>query len=93
MARATETALASLHELVATALGDRIRSGEFSAADLGAAIKFLKDNNITATPEGSSALRDLSDTVSSQQVDPADEEELQRALDNVVDFQRKSGHA
>ena len=93
MARATEGALAELHSSVAKALTARIGAEDTSAADLNAAIKFLKDNNITATPEGSSALKELSDTVGAQSIDPAGEEELQRALDNVVNFQQKIGHA
>ena len=47
---ATSDLLGELHELVATALLDRIKSGEATAAEFAQAIKLLKDNNITAIP-------------------------------------------
>jgi len=59
MTKATETALAALHGAVATELTRRIAESEATAADLGAAIKFLKDNHITASIEDNQALSDL----------------------------------
>ncbi len=44
--RATESDLGGLHGLVARALSAKLESGDFTAADINAAIKFLKDNNI-----------------------------------------------
>lgn len=38
--------LDALHGLVAESLAARLRSGEATAADFSAAIKFLKDNGI-----------------------------------------------
>ena len=48
MAKATDKALSDLHGVVASALMSKIKSGEATGSDLAAAIKFLKDNNITA---------------------------------------------
>lgn len=41
-------ALAKLHDAVAEELLSRITSGEATPADLSVAVKFLKDNEITA---------------------------------------------
>ena len=51
--------LGQLHVAVAEGLLKRITSGEATAADFGAAITMLKNNSITAQPEGDSALADL----------------------------------
>jgi len=59
MAKATEAALSTLHGVVAAELTRRILESEASAADIGAAIKFLKDNHITASIEDNQALTDL----------------------------------
>jgi len=59
MSKATEAALAALHGAVANELTRRIKDNEATAADLGAAIKFLKDNHITASIEDNQALSDL----------------------------------
>lgn len=87
MTTATETELGGLHVLVAQVLKDRIANAELcTAADINAAIKFLKDNNIQATREASSALGELQDELHRASESPADDEELQRALDNVLAF-------
>lgn len=44
--RASESALAELHGVVAKLLTSRLQSGDASTADINAAIKFLKDNGI-----------------------------------------------
>jgi len=59
MGKASEAALAALHGAIAHELTRRIAEGEASAADLGAAIKFLKDNSITASIEDNAALGEL----------------------------------
>jgi hypothetical protein len=59
MSKASTTLLEQLHTAVATELLTRVQNGEASAADLGAAIKMLKDNNITAVVEDNQALSDL----------------------------------
>jgi len=59
MSRATEASLAALHGAVAAELTRRILDAEATAADIGAAIKFLKDNSITASIEDNAALAEL----------------------------------
>ena len=46
MSKATKDALESLHGIIASELTERIQSGEATAAEFTAAIKFLKDNDI-----------------------------------------------
>lgn len=53
---AKETTLGQLHELVAREMMKRIESGEATPADFSAAIRFLKDNNITAVPTNTNPL-------------------------------------
>lgn len=57
--RATEELLASLHNAVAQDLLKKVQSGEATAQELSAAIKFLKDNGIEAVREPGNALDDL----------------------------------
>lgn len=51
MARASEDILAALHDAVAKDLLNKVLSGEATAQELSAAIKFLKDNGIEALPD------------------------------------------
>ncbi len=60
---ATEKALGELHAVVAHTLMDRIKSGEATAADINAAIKFLKDNGITCAVDDSADLAVLAKEV------------------------------
>lgn len=85
---ATEGALSELHVLVARVLEARLGDSDLcTAADINAAIKFLKDNNITASPEANKHLEELNDQLGKVGgIDPADDAELQAALDNVVNF-------
>ena len=84
---ASEGALGELHVIVATVLKDRLRNDELcTAADINAAIKFLKDNNITATREANKALGELEDELGKHSLPQADDTELQAALDNIVNF-------
>lgn len=48
-----------LHDALGQELLDRINNGEATASDLSVARAFLKDNEVTSTPEGSKALADL----------------------------------
>jgi hypothetical protein len=59
MSAASDKDLGTLHSVVARVLKDQLE-GEPTAAVLGAAITFLKNNNITATSENEelSALKD-----------------------------------
>lgn len=59
--RATEQTLSMLHELTAQALIERIKSGEATSADLNAAIKFLKDNDISCVVTQSDPMKELID--------------------------------
>lgn len=61
MSKATIESLSELHGVVATELTRRILADEASAADIGAAIKFLKDNAITASVEDNTQMKDLKD--------------------------------
>lgn len=49
--KATEEALSELHGVIAKELKERLLSGEASPSDFSNAIKFLKDNGITADVE------------------------------------------
>lgn len=92
---ATEDTLGGLHLLVAQVLKERLGDSELcTAADINAAIKFLKDNNITAAPEANKHLEELNEQLGKAgSIDPADDAELQAALDNVVAFHQGGGNA
>lgn len=62
MAKATEDLLEALHVAVAKDLLDKVKSGEATAQELQAAIKFLKDNHIEATVETNPDLGKLAQT-------------------------------
>lgn len=57
--RATEELLAQLHDAVARDLLSKVLSGEATAQDLSAAIRFLKDNKIEAQIEAGDKLHTL----------------------------------
>lgn len=61
--RASEDALSELHNLVAKALIEKIKSGEATSADYNAAIKFLKDNAISCVVEQNDTMQELIDTL------------------------------
>ena len=61
--KAGSNLLNSLHQMVAMDLANRIKSGEATIQEINAAIKFLKDNEITADPEFSRPLRQLEQEV------------------------------
>ncbi len=76
---ATDNALQELHAQIARSLTDAVKPVEVtdeetgaikvippSAAHLAAAITFLKNNNITASPTGNQALSDLSDALAAR---------------------------
>ena len=87
MSRATEDTLALLHNAVAQALIDKLKGESVSAADIQAAAKFLKDNNITATPGASKALDALKDELESSATSaigtPASQADLDEALRSI----------
>ena len=55
----------ALHSAVAQELMGRIQSGEATTADIGAAIRFLKDNNIESAVVGHDGLTALMDSLPS----------------------------
>lgn len=58
--KATSDALGVLHGIVAEYLTLKLATGKATAAEVGAAITFLKNNSITASPATNAALGDLS---------------------------------
>lgn len=90
---ANESVLGELHQAVANALKERIGSADATAADLNAAIKFLKDNNITATPEANKALNELQNELENAGCLPASDPELDAALSNVLAFRGSIANA
>ncbi len=61
--------LLTLHTAVAQTLLDRIKAGDAKSADLGVAVRFLKDNGIEAAPVNDNPLARLLESL------PFDEEE------------------
>lgn len=84
MTKATSVAeLNSLHALIAKSLTQRIEQDindniPTDAATLGAAIKFLKDNNVTADPADADDLSTLRDRLKEQSA------QRRRKVGNVV---------
>lgn len=88
MTPASEGALGELHVIVAEVLKARLGNDQLcTAADINAAIKFLKDNNIQATREANKALDELDEALAQVgEVSAADDAELSAAIDNLVHF-------
>lgn len=63
MPRASEDVLGELHELIAKDLIAKIKSGEATSADINAAIKFLKDNDISCIVSQSDDMKELVDSL------------------------------
>ncbi len=63
MTRASDITLGELHDAIATTLLAKITSGEASAPEIQAAIKFLKDNDITSLKETGNKLEQLYDAL------------------------------
>jgi hypothetical protein len=61
--RATEDLLGQLHAAVAKDLLNKVKSGEASAQELNAAIKFLKDNGIELLSEPGDDLDKLANSL------------------------------
>lgn len=58
---ATIDMMAELHKATAVLLLERIQSGEAGAAEINAAIKFLKDNNIEARGDRNPEIQSLAE--------------------------------
>jgi hypothetical protein len=63
MSKASNDMMDMLHRKVAEGLLERIQSGDATAAEFSAAIKFLKDNGIEALPVEGSPLFNLVDSL------------------------------
>lgn len=63
MSKASNDIMDMLHRKVAEGLLERIQSGDATAAEFSAAIKFLKDNGIEALPVEGSPLFNLVDSL------------------------------
>lgn len=64
--RATEDKLGTLHGIVAEFLSLKLSTGKATAAEVGAAITFLKNNSITADPTTNAALNNLKGTLANR---------------------------
>lgn len=62
--KATEDMLAALHAAVANDFIKKIASGEATAAELSAAVRFLKDNGIDCTGSQNATMTSLAETMS-----------------------------
>lgn len=63
---ATEDKLGTLHGIVAEYLSLKLATGKATAAEVGAAITFLKNNSITADPATNAALANLKGTLANR---------------------------
>jgi hypothetical protein len=90
---ATERQLGALHGVVATALKTAIVSGgaEVSAAVLGAAITFLKNNNITASPTENAALADLNKALNKRRRQGFSAKAIEEASDQYARMNGQNG--
>lgn len=59
--KATDAQFNELHGEIATELTKRIKNGTATAADIAVAVKFLKDNGITASPVPKSPVGNLAE--------------------------------
>lgn len=59
MTRSKDELLEMLHRLTAEELIDRLQGGEATAAEIGVAVKFLKDNGMDVSSEAETPVRDL----------------------------------
>lgn len=85
---ASETALGSLHGIVAEYLTLKLSTGKATAAEVGAAITFLKNNSITADPVQNAALANLKGTLANRKrrgtLTPAEAREATAQFDQVL---------
>lgn len=63
MSKASEDQLAELHAIVAAKLKRMVQDPDATAQDIAQAIKFLKDNNVSADIGFSKPLQDLKEHV------------------------------
>lgn len=63
MSSASKSVMEELHALVARVLSERLEAGEATAADISAAIKFLKDNGIESQGDKNADIQRLSNSL------------------------------
>lgn len=63
MSKATTKELDSLHGLVAKELARKLKSGEYTAADLNVARQFLKDNGVEQAAIPGTPVHDLASSL------------------------------
>lgn len=81
---ASESTLGLLHEMVAQHLIDKLGTDDVSAADITAALRMLKDNNITAVADKGSALDELRQRLQSKNsLSPATMQELEEGVESM----------
>lgn len=61
MAKATEDLLSDLHGAMASAMKEKLESGEVSASDLNVIRQFLKDNGVECDGNANENLKGLAD--------------------------------
>ena len=77
--KANEDMMNTLHQLIAKDLITRIQSGDATVQEINAAIKFLKDNEVTADVSLNRPLQMLEGTVTDIKELPFDDEEEEDA--------------
>ena len=88
---ASDIQLGELHGLVARSLTARLEGGEFTAAELGAAISFLKNNGITADASDNAELKALGETLAARRKKKLPQAMLDEASAAFADVQGING--
>lgn len=74
--KADKKVLAQLHGLVASELIEKLTSKEWRPADIMAAIKFLKDNDISSDFEANDKLKTLFNSLPFQDAGERDDDDI-----------------
>lgn len=83
-APATVSDVGELHRLICEVLGKRLTSEDVSIGDINAAIKFVKDNGVSAVATPTNPLGRLHEALgNTPDSTKVDDEELQAALDDI----------
>jgi len=65
MSKATNDSMANLHGLLAKALSEKLKSGEYTASDLNVIRQFLKDNGINCDGNNNPVIHEIVDDLPS----------------------------
>lgn len=84
MSQPNASLLMELFDAVATELLNRAKTGDASAADLGVAVKMLKDNSITAVIEDNEKLQGLRDTIAARRAKGVKDRQNGNMLEGVI---------